>query len=51
MEKQKFSPMELHDDVRAAYNRIKPFVLKTPLMESIKLGKLHGNKVFIKLGL
>ena len=41
---------KVHDAVCQAYVRIKPFILKTPLVESIELSKLQGNHVFIKLG-
>ncbi len=35
-------------DVREAYERIKPYVYKTPLEESLYLGK-NGRRYFFKL--
>lgn len=42
--------MKLSKDVEAAYERIKPFILTTPLMFSQPLSSQTGANVFLKLG-
>jgi threonine dehydratase len=38
-----------HQDVRAAADRIRPFAVRTPLVESPVLGARTGGRVFLKL--
>ena len=42
---------ELHDAVVAAHERISPYVLHTPLLQSLELQRLADNRVYIKLGI
>lgn len=42
--------LKLSKDVETAYERIKPFILKTPLMFSQPLSSQTGANIFLKLG-
>ncbi len=41
--------MNIYDEIGQAEKRIRPNILKTPLMESRELGKLIDGKVYLKL--